>query len=91
MANRAINNRQKLTYRQKPALPSPLPAAKPEKGSRKGKRAKPLPPGGKPAQGSSAKGGEQARLAAEKRTCTREYSEHRRRADGLRSTLAELP
>lgn len=63
MANRAINNRQKLTYRQKPALPSPLPAAKPEKGSRKGKRGTPLPPGGKPAQGSAAKGGGQTGCA----------------------------
>lgn len=49
MANRAINNRQKLTYRRKPARPAPQPAAKPEQGSRKGKRAQPLPSGGKPA------------------------------------------
>jgi hypothetical protein len=44
MANRALNNRQKLTYRRKPAPPAPLPAARPEKDGRKAKHGKPLPP-----------------------------------------------
>jgi hypothetical protein len=41
MANRAINNRQKLTYRQTPVTPQPLPASKKEENAKKGKRGGP--------------------------------------------------
>lgn len=42
MANRAVNNRQKLVYRQTPVTPQPVPGVKKEKDRRK-RSAPPVP------------------------------------------------
>lgn len=48
MANRAINNRQKLSYKQRPVMPQPLPVSPQAKKGKQGKRSKPpLPAAGK--------------------------------------------